>query len=279
MSLGLYFNTLKLLDKSLFESFLRQYFITDEFVWVSNFYEFVVDNEISNQKTYISLEILADGFKYQYEVFHSSNVDLTLKKNIEIFKVLSQTSKAEILSTDDEIDPWSRVLIEPNGQTSTIDITDDDDSLVISDFFNFPFGDFRTKYKLDSLQIEQLKGLIKNVYAEIVVNYSTDGPVINGEFNRVKNNYENLKNFENHYVITPIGKNQWFDREEKSELFVTIMKKFREVVKSDLCVFPRNFMDVKNIEGGSDSEEYCILLTATEEEKIIYKQRRKTWKT
>jgi hypothetical protein len=170
------------------------------------------------------------------------------------------------------------VLIEPNGQTSTIQ-TKTDDVLVIEEFYNFPFGDFRTTDKLSHLQIEQLKELIKNLYFEIEIDCSTDGPIINGDFNKVKSSFEKLRDFENHYEIRPVGKTQWFDKEEKSKQFISIMKEFREMIKKDLCIFPRNFSDVKNIEGGSDSEEYCILLTTSGQEKIIYKQRRKTWLT
>ena len=276
MNESIYFNTTQLLDKVLFESFLHEHFKCNEFIWNTNFYEFIIDNKIDKHKTYISLETSTEGFKFHYSVFDSNNLDQPLRERIEILRNLAQKLSVEILSTDDEINPWSWVLIEPNGQTSTIQ-TKNDDVLVIEEFYNFPLGDFRTVDKLGQLQIEQLKVLIENLYPEVEIDYATDGPIINGDFNKVKDSFEKLKNFENHYEIRPVGKTQWLDKEEKSEQFISIMKEFRKLINKDLCIFPRNFSNVKNIEGGSDSEEYCIFVTTSRLERIIYKQRRKTW--
>jgi hypothetical protein len=276
MNERIYFNTAEPLDKALFESFLHENLKCNEFIWITNFYEFIVDNEIEKQKTYISFETSTEGFKFHYVVFDRCNFGHTLRERIEILKSLAQKLRIEILSTDDEVNPWSWVFIEPNGETSTVQ-TKNDNELVVEEFYNFSFGDFRTEDKLGHLEIEQLKALIKGLYSEIQVDYSTDGPIINGDFNKVKDRYEKLKGFENHYEIRPVGKTPWFDKEEKSEQFISMMKEFRKLINKTLCIFPRNFCDVKNIEGGSDSEEYCILLTSSGQEKIIYKQRRKSW--
>ncbi len=83
--------------------------------------------------------------------------------------------------------------------------------------------------------------------------------------------------FDNHYEIVPVGKNSWLDKNEKSELFVDLMLDFRNQTNRDLCVFPSNYSEVKNIEGGSDSEEYCLVITKEKLEKIVYKQRRESW--
>lgn len=270
----IYFNTKQQLNKSLFESFLHENFKSNEFIWITNFYEFIIDNEIDKQKTYISLETSTEGFKFHYSIFELQ-LKQTLRERIGILENLAQKLHVEILSTDDEVDPWSWVLIEPNGQTSTIQ-TKDDDVLVIEEFYNFPFGDFRTVSKLSQLQLDQLKTLIKNLYLEIEIDYSTGGPIINGDFNKAKGSFEKLKDFQNHYEIRPVGKTQWFDKEEKSEQFISIMTEFRKLINKDLCIFPRNFSSMQNIPGGNDSEQHCILLTTTGREKIIYKKRRKT---
>ena len=39
------------------------------------------------------------------------------------------------------------------------------------------------------------------------------------------------------------------------------------IKKRALCVFPRNHCEVKNIEVGSDSEEYCLLISISILEK------------
>ena len=277
MSETIDFHTTQLLDKIVFESFLYNNLKSIEFIWMKNFYEFAIDNKIDRYKTYISLETSTEGFKYHYSVFDSHEPGLPLRDRIEILKKLAKKINIEILSSDDEINPWSWVLIEPNGHASTIQSKTADDVLIIEDFYNFPFGEFRTVKKLNQFQMDQLKQIIKILYLDIKINYSTDGPIMNGDFNKLKSNFEKLKDFENHYEIGPVGKNQWFDKEEKSKHFISIMKEFRKMISVDLCIFPRNFCDVKNIEGGSDTKEYCILLSTSGYEKIIYKQRRKTW--
>lgn len=116
----IYFNTTQLLDKALFESFLHDNFNSNDFIWVTNLFEFSIDNERDNQKTYVSFETLTEGFKYHYSVFDSYNLELSIKDRIDLLKKLAYKLKIEILSTDDEVNPWSWVLIEPNGQTSTV---------------------------------------------------------------------------------------------------------------------------------------------------------------
>lgn len=273
---AIYFSTKELLDEKNFELFLADSFQFHDFFWTSDFYSYASDNEINHSRTYVSLDTSNEGYKYHYSVFDSNSMEISLKDKIQILKGLSAKENIEILSTDDEVDPSSWVLIEPNGHTSTVQtkLTDD---LIIDVYYNFPFGDFRTTEPLTEQENTILKEILKSVYPNILIEYSTDGPNINGDFNKVKVNYQNLENFDHHYEIRPVGKNEWIDREDKSIQFVLLMKEFQGQVKKDLCVFPRNFSEVENIEGGSDSEEHCILLTGFGQEKIVYKQRRKSW--
>lgn len=272
----IYFNTKELLDKKKLEFFLTDSFHSHGFLWTSDFYSYSSHNEIDHSKTYVSLDTSKEGYKYHYSVFDSNTVEISLKNKIQILKGLSAKENIEILSTDDEVAPFSWVLIEPNEQTSTVQTKLVDD-LIIDDYYNFPFGDFRVYEPLAEKEKKTLIDIIKEIYPNILIEHSTDGPIINGDFNKVKSNYQSLINFDNHYEIRPIGKNKWIDREEKSIQFVMLMETFQRRVQKDLCVFPRNFCEVKNIEGGSDSEENCILLTACGQEKITYKQRRKSW--
>lgn len=278
MNERIYFNTTQRLDKALFELFLNETFNSNQFIWITNFYEFIIDNDVDKQKTYISLETSTEGFKFHYSVFDNNNLELTLRERIEILKTLAQKLSIEILSTDDEVNPWTWVLIETNGETSTIE-TKNDDILVVDNFYNFPLGDFRTKTKLADAELNVLKKIIEKKFPNIDIHHGNDGPVINGDFNEVKNNFDQLNLFDDHYEIVPIGKNDWLDKNEKSKLFVNLMLEFQDQVNRELCLFPSNYSEVKNIEGGSDSEEHCILLTSFGQEKIVYKQRRKSWIT
>ncbi len=273
MNETIFFNTAQKLDEHRFESFLKENFKSDKFIWVNNYYEFAIDNEIDNQWTYISLVTTIEGFKYHYSVFNSYDHALPLRERIEILRKLADEEQVDILSSDDEVNPWSWVLIEKNGQTSTIQ-TRGNDVLVIDDFYNFPLGDFRTKVKLTDIELNVLKQIIATKYPNIDIHHGYDGPVINGDFNKIKNNFKQLKLFDNHYEIVPVGKNEWFDKNEKSELFINLMLQFQDKVNKELCLFPRNYVEVKNIYGGSDSEEYCLLISKDKSEKIVYKECR-----
>lgn len=271
----IYFNTTQALNKILFESFFHDHFKSNEFIWATNSGEFIIENKIDKQKTYVLLDTSDEGFKFHYTVFDSCNLGQTLREQIEILKNLAQKLSIQILSTDDEINPWSMVLIEPNGQTSTI-VTKDADVLVIDNFYNFSFGDFRTKTNLTVSELNVLKKIVEKIYPNIDINHGYDGPVLNGDFNKVKNNFDQLKLFDNHYEVVPVGKNTWIDMNEKSEIFVNFMLEFHKQIDKDLCVFPRNYSEVKNIKGGSCSEEFCLIVTNGNIEKIVYKQRRKS---
>jgi hypothetical protein len=83
--------------------------------------------------------------------------------------------------------------------------------------------------------------------------------------------------FEHHYGIVPLGKNEWLSKDDKSELFVALMTEFHLQTGYSLCLFPRNYSEIKTIEGGSDSEEYCLILSENKMEKVVYKQRRVSW--
>lgn len=274
----IYFNVKSPLAQAAFEKFLTDNFDCKSFYWVTDFYQYCIENEIDREKTYISLVILNDGigFKYHYSV-RGNNFQQSLRQRIELLKPLAKQEQVEILSTDDEIDPFSMVLIEPNGQTSTVHFKTVED-FIIEDFYNFPFGDFRTAQPITNGEKDILINIIKPVYPDISIWHGTDGPVINGDFNKVKANFKKLKGFDQHYEIRPNGKNEWLHKTEKSNLFIALMKDFQRQLQKDLCIFPPNYSVVQNIEGGSDSEEHCILLSDTGEEKIVYKQRRKSWR-
>lgn len=271
----LYFDTEQQLNSSSLERFLFENFSCNKFFWIDNFYEFITNNELNGVGTYISIEKSTKGFKFHYSIFDNDTRELPIRSQVELLKVLSKNETIQILSTDDEVNPWSRVLIEPNGQTSTIKTSDED--LVVERFYNFPFGDFRTQVKLTGAELNMLKQIIAPTYLNIKIHYSNNGLVSNGTFNKVKNNFDQLKLFDHHYEILPMGKNQWLDREAKSDLFTELMVAFQKQIDKELCIFPRNFSEIQTIEGGSDSEEHCFILTKDAMQKIIYKYRRNSW--
>lgn len=273
----IYFNTEQPLEQNSLEKFLSDKFEWTSFHWCANIYDFLSENKVHDRTAYISVEKSNHGFKYHYSVFALRSSALILNEQVELLKNLSEKEGIQILSTDDETDPWTWVLVEPNGQISTVHI--EGEELVVAGPYNFPFGAFSTKTKLADSELEALKKIIANLYQHIEISSSTEGSLISGSFEKVKNNFSQLQGFSNYYVVRPIGKNRWLDRNTKSDVFTSFMNEFQKQVKKEFCIFPRNFSEVKNIEGGSDNEEHCILLTATEIEKIVYKPRRKSWKS
>jgi hypothetical protein len=271
----LFFDSDQEIEKAVLENFLNQTVNLRNFYWTNDFYTFVIDNEIDATQTYISLQTSEVGFRFHYAVFSHQTAGFSIKKRIDILKKLSAKTSISLLSTDDELNPWARVLIEPEGLASTVET--DDDSLCIVDYYNHPFGDFRTREELTGFELDALKQTMAKTYPNISINYALDGPVINGSFNEARHRFNQLAMFEHHYGIVPLGKNEWLSKDDKSELFVALMTEFHLQTGYSLCLFPRNYSEIKTIEGGSDSEEYCLILSENKMEKVVYKQRRVSW--
>lgn len=247
------------------------------FVWVNDFYEFRRNNPIDRSQTYIALETSGAGFRFYYSIFSDQRINLPPGQVVDILKELCRKTNVQALASDDEPNSWCFVLIEPTGQTSTVEL--DDDSRKITGHCNFDFGQFRAQEKLTDEELSVLKQIIAGIYPDISISVSSDGPVINGAFNKVQQNFDQLRLFDYHYRIIPQGISVWIERKEKSELFTDVMVMFGKQVKKDLCVFPVDYSEVQNIEGGSDSEEHCLFITGDNVEKIVYKERRKSWLT
>jgi len=259
------------------ENYLQEKFGLTKFVWIENFYEFCTENNVDEDITYIQVNLQTgnQGFKYEYSIYNRRFSGLTLSNKIHAMMDLALREGISILSSDDEINPRTWVLTEPDGKIASVETNDD--GTIAEAYFNFPFGDFRTKNKLSEDNLDLLKHTISELNADVQIEYATDGPVINGAFNKVQQNFKALAGFIHHYEILPQGKNTWLDIEAKSIYLISYMAEFHEQTAIDLCVFPRNYCEIKGIEGGSDSEEHCIVLSNKKQEKIIYKPRRKSW--
>lgn len=265
------------LEHTPFEQVLSAKLSLGSFVWVNDFYEFRRHNQLDRSRTYIALETSGAGFRFYYSVLADRGINLSPGQVVELLKEVCKKTNVQVLTPDHEPSSWCFVLIEPTGQTSTVEL--DDDSRKITGNYNFDFGQFRTQEKLTDEELSVLKQIIAGIYPDISISVSSDGPVINGAFNKVQQNFDRLRLFDYHYRIIPQGKSVWIERKEKSELFTDVMVMFGKQVKKDLCVFPVDYSEVQNIAGGSDSEEHCLFITGDNVEKIVYKERRKSWLT
>ncbi|MBW8688343.1 hypothetical protein [Chitinophaga rhizophila] len=272
--MNLYFNVLSPLDRAGLERFLTATFNYTSFRWIRDLNE-MYDYSGPEDCTFIEQQIYEEEFKYYYSVWGTGDQP-TVRQQVDILTLLSHQENTPILCTDDEPAGFSWVLIQPDGTTSTVQ-TSTDGELVVEDYYNFRLGDFRTKAQLSAEEEDVLLKIISPFYPTVGIDYATDGPVINGEFDRVKEDITLLRGFDHHYSIQPAGKNTWLDIAEKSALFLTVMKDFQQYLQQEICVFPRNFREIRNIPGGSDSEEHCIVLTDNAASRVVYKTCRESW--
>lgn len=269
MSFISYFHTEQAIDKNELEAFLTETFGVSYFIWVEDFYEYLVTHEIEEEQTYIGITMEKTGFRYGYDIFNRGHAELKLRTRIDSLKKLAIRLEISILASDDEIAPYSYVLIEPTGETSTIMI-EWGDELVVKGVYNFPWGYFRTKERLSGNELHQLRELSK-IYPELEINYDTDGPVTNGNFNKVRAGIEQLRQFDHLYELRPTGKNIWHTLDEKAQLFMECMNDFQKAIKKDLCVFTRQMVGAK--EEQNTEEEYCEVLSSKGQERIVYYRR------
>jgi hypothetical protein len=250
------------LDRFVIEKGLADNFNCKSFCWVNDFFEYASENEPDWENVYLSLAIAEDGFKYIYSVFGKGSIPATMLPIVEMLKQLAKNEETEIITADDDMHPDCMILIEPNGHTSTV-LMKTAQYLVIEEFYNYPLGDFRTEKPITEADKEILRELIAFKYPGITIWEGADGPCINGPFNKVKADFHKLKNFDWHYEIRPEGKNEWLVKFERIDLFKSLMHQFYRSIQKDLCLFPRNYTEIKG-------EEYCIVLSGMGEEKIVY---------
>jgi hypothetical protein len=271
----LYFYSKEKMSKKALESFLIAEFVWNNFVYLTDFYEFAAENDIDRNTVYISHQSGNAGFRNLYCIYADTD-EIPIKKRVELLKELAAISKIELITGDDEIAPFSMVLISPDKVACTVDCGMEDDLDPVG-YYNFSLGSFCCKMPLSEKEMSLLHALLCIIFKEFSINVSNEGPVVNGEFENAKKRIKQLNQFDYHYEISPEEKTDWLDREEKSTRFTALMQEFQKAVQKELCLFPPNFIEVKNIPGGSDSEEYCLLLGNMGMEKIVYKQRREKW--
>jgi len=233
---------------------------------------------------FIKYNLLFGTFDASVEIYTRNEFYKPFESRIDLCKSLSNHLNTNLITSDEDVHPYSFLLIEPSGNCSTISadyITEDDkDALEIGSFFNHIFGQFRLKIQQDINQLnKRLEDLFAEEFDNFELNVGTSGPVINGDFDRLHTTINELKDYQFHYSIRPLNKQKWFSIQQKSDIFKQKMIDFSKDQKLHICLFPADYSVVKNIEGGSDSEEYCMNVINGEAQKIIYKQRRKSWLT
>lgn len=263
----IYFHLKENINKKSFEMFIKNQFGFSSIQWVNDIIDYFSSNTLNENTALITENISNAGFKYHYNLYGNRvKYKMSLREEVEVLKELSNKLNIEILTSDDEIDPFTYILIEPNCQATTIDIADDPEELILEGYYNFELGSFMIHRKLIEKELKALNEIIKELYNVFKITYSQE-----------PNTILNIKRFCHRYVIKPEGKNNWISIEEKSEKFTEMMIRFQKEIKEEICIFPKNYMKIVNIDGGSDSEEHCLIIDQDKIEKIIYKYPRKSW--
>lgn len=255
-----------------------------EIFLVEDHIEYYPSDDFDTTKTCVRYSVSSGEFDAWVQIYSKDELYSDFNEIIIFLKKLSQFSNAQLLISDDTLDVCSFILIEPSGQCSTIQVEFDSynekDELNFGWYENHFFGQFALKHPIDenSLKME-LAELFKDSFNEFEVQIRNSGPVVNGDFDKNKLQFTSLADYCYHFDIIPKGKQKWYSIREKTEIFSKKMTDFSVRNNIDVCIFPADFSEVENIEGGSDSTQYCINCVNGQTEKIVYKIRRESWKT
>ncbi|MEL6558105.1 MAG: hypothetical protein AAFQ94_07970, partial [Bacteroidota bacterium] len=173
------------------------------------------------------------------------------------------------------------IEIDENGKSYTVDVNCDalneKGDVYFNEYCNHVFGTIGFKSEKELSVIENgLRKLISEYVSDFKFDKSS-GPTYNSDFEKVKEKIPHLRGFSFYAAIKPLGRQTWYSNNTKSKILLTVLSDITKTIPVELCVFPADFRKVENIEGGSDSEEYCVILSNGKSEKVVYKQRRKSW--
>lgn len=254
-----------------------------DFLLVDSINDYLVHHEIDDSTYFLQYTKRSGEFDVWVEIFTRNKLFFDIDFCVSFVKEMSLTMNETIVMGDEYSDPYSYILIEPTGTTSTFDV--DFDSFVSKDEVNFGsfqnhfFGQFALIHSIDEQELRtELTELFKEEFTEFELQSVICGPDAREDFYQNKSRFNELKHFNFHYDILPMGKQKWFSVKDKTDIFIDKMRAFSTRKSIAICLFPADYSKVENIEGGSDSENYCIVCDLGETTKIVYKNRRTTWK-
>lgn len=237
-------------------------------------------NSTSQTEVYIITRTEAGQFCYHCELYVKNQPrERTKREWVDLLGWLAKETGTGILVSDEGINPYGYIHIEPDGQASPVGIdveADRRNELSLGEIYNYPLGGFCTETILTELETAVLDELISRVIPSYEFAMH-EVEKMNNDFTHHKDRFPQIKNYRYHYFITPRGKAKWHSNDEKSTLLVDMMNAFFDRTKKNICLFPANSVTYRNIPGGSDHEAFCINLNELGMEKIVYKECRKHW--
>lgn len=251
-----------------------------DFVVVDNFIDYCSENEIESDKIYIEHRVTSGQFDAWYEAYLKDDKFNDIENRIDFLKGLSSKYNLEILTSDEDFNPYSFILINPDKPCCTIDVDydsyDEKEEMNFGQYWNANFGTIALEKKIDDLE-KRLSNIFSEYYDELSLEYYNQDFYLKslkeGTFLRKLLK----KNYPHHFIVKPIGKQNWYSVKQKVEIFTEGIKKLAKNSDFEICLFPADYSKVENIPGGSDSEEYCLQYFNGFEKRTIYKKRRKSW--
>ncbi len=255
---------------------------SSEFVVIENFIDYCSDNEINSEKIFIEHRVTSGQFDACYETYLKDEEFNDIENRVDFLKGLSSRYNSEILTSDEDCNPYSFILIKPDKTCYTIDVDydsyDEKEEMNFGQYWNAFFGTIALENKIDENELKiSLSSIFSEYYDDLSLEYynqdfflkSLNGKTFLGKL--FKNNYPH------HYIVKPEGKQNWYSVRQKVDIFKEGIKELAKQTDLEICLFPADYSKVENIPGGSDSEEYCLQYLQGIEKRTIYKKRRKSW--
>jgi hypothetical protein len=274
---SIYFTTQKELAESALLSVITKLGPAKQIVWLDT----VNTENVGDKDTIFAAKKIGNGqHRYRYEIFlRDYTTSLSLREKVDWLKYLATTLQIEVLTPDEEVDPYTYILIDKD-KTYPVEVNPDlfneNDELTISGAYHSSLGGFATeKILTQSEEKAFLQELCKPVPLCELVQYEPG--LLPHDFNLNKKNFPQLQLYDHLYLIIQSGNGEWLSKDEKSKQLTDVLTLFHTKTKVNVCLFPPNSVTVENIPGGSDSEAFCICIDKNGMRKIIYKVRKTSW--
>jgi len=254
-----------------------------DFKVIEDFYEHSATADFDPKKYYIQYSIHSGEFDAWVEIFSKNELFSEPDYKVNFLLSFSKSTHQNIAIHDpNTIHPDRFILIEPSGATSTFDVEsgpyNEKEEINYGQLANACFGQFALKTSFDTNRLEaKLGSMFSDCFTSFELQFAKHAQAIDEDFSRRKLLFKELYDYNFFYSILPTGKQPWNSQKVKSEVFVERMVKMSTDLQLDVCLFPANYSETKNIEGGSDNEAFCLHCSKGETTKIVYKRRRNSW--
>jgi hypothetical protein len=253
-----------------------------DFVVVENFIDYCSDNEINSDKFYIEHRVTSGQFDAWFEAYLKEEKFNDIKERVDFLKGLSSKYNLEILTSDEDLNPYSFILIKPDKTCCTIvvdyDSYDEKKEMNFGQYRNAFFGTIALENKIDENELKKsLSNIFSDYYDDLIFEYYNQDFFMKSLKEKTFLGKLFKNNYPHHYILKTEGKQNWYSVRQRVDIFKEGIKELAKKSDLEICLFPADYSKIENIPGGSDSEEYCLQYLKGLEKQTIYKKRRKSW--